>query len=140
MMALWDRSTCSKTGTWGAKVWTRRPKPWALVRNRVIRVPRLENVNWHTVPVSDLLPADEEIGQEGNGIGHVPVLKGVEGTGVGLLPLNIPTRLAEQCDPNHMWRKKLFLCLTPGTASMKRRIAAGMGWLTLGSVVLAVAP
>ena len=27
-----------------------------------------------------------------------------------------------------------------GTALMKRRIAAGMGWLTLGNVVLAVAP
>jgi hypothetical protein len=84
MMALLDRSTCSKTGTWGAKV-----------------------------PVSDLLPADEEIGQERSGIGHVPVLKGVKGTSVRLLPLNIRTRLAEQCDPNHMWRKKLFSCLTP---------------------------
>ena len=46
-------------------------------------------------------------------MGHVPVLKGVKGTSVRLLPLNIRTRLAEQCDPNHRWQKKLFLCLTP---------------------------
>jgi len=37
--------------------------------------PPLKNVDRHIVPVSDLLPADEEMRQEWSRIGHVPALK-----------------------------------------------------------------
>jgi hypothetical protein len=47
----------------------------------------LEDVDGHIVPVSDLLPADEQIGEEGSGVGHTSALKGVGGTSVGLFPI-----------------------------------------------------
>ena len=43
------------------------PHALGLIRDRVVRVSRLEDVYGHIVPVSDLLPADEQIGEEGAG-------------------------------------------------------------------------
>jgi hypothetical protein len=45
----------------------------------VVSIPGLKNVDWHFVPVSDFLPADEEMGQEGSGIRHLTALIGVKG-------------------------------------------------------------
>jgi hypothetical protein len=78
----------------------------SLIRDRLVRIPRLENVDRHFVPVSDFLPADEEMGQEGSGIGHLTTLTGVKGISVGLLPLNISCTPAEQRDPVHTLLKK----------------------------------
>jgi len=51
----------------------------SLIRDRVVCIPSLKNVDWHFVPVSDFLPADEEMGQEGSGISHLTALIGVKG-------------------------------------------------------------
>jgi hypothetical protein len=44
----------------------------------VVGVPPLEDVDWHIVSVSDLLPADKEIGEEGSRVDHMSALKGGE--------------------------------------------------------------
>ena len=33
----------------------------SLIRDRVVCIPGLKNVDWHFVPVSNFLPADEEV-------------------------------------------------------------------------------
>jgi hypothetical protein len=38
------------------------PDTLGLVRDCVVSVAGLKNVDWHIVPVSDLLPTDEEMG------------------------------------------------------------------------------
>ena len=48
-----------------------------LILDRVVRVPGLEDVDRYFVAVRDLLPADEEMGKESSGIGHLIALKGV---------------------------------------------------------------
>jgi hypothetical protein len=54
------------------------PYTLGLIRDRVVGVPRLEDVDWHIVSVSDLLPADKEIGEEGSRVDHMSALKGGE--------------------------------------------------------------
>jgi hypothetical protein len=44
----------------------------------VVGVPPLEDVDWHIVSVSDLLPADKEIGEEGSRVDHISALRGGE--------------------------------------------------------------
>ena len=51
------------------------PHALSLIRDRVVCVARLKDVDGHIVPVSDLLPANEEIGEDGSGVGHVSALK-----------------------------------------------------------------
>jgi hypothetical protein len=59
------------------------PHALGLIGDRVVGVPGLKNVDAHVVPVSELLPTDEEIGEEGSGVGHMSALKGVKATSVG---------------------------------------------------------
>jgi hypothetical protein len=47
------------------------PHALSLIRDRVVCVACLKDVDGHIVPVSDLLSANEEIGEEGSGVGHV---------------------------------------------------------------------
>jgi hypothetical protein len=79
MTPLFGQATCSRTSIRGARVSTRRPHALSLIRDRVVCIPGLKNVNWHFVQVSDFLPADEEMGQEGSGISHLTALIGVKG-------------------------------------------------------------
>jgi hypothetical protein len=51
------------------------PHALSLIRDREVCVARLKDVDGHIVPVSDLLPANEEIGEDGSGVGHMSALK-----------------------------------------------------------------
>jgi hypothetical protein len=53
------------------------PHTLGLIRDRVVGVPPLEDIDWHIVSVSDLLPADKEIGEEGSR-NHLSALMGGE--------------------------------------------------------------
>ena len=66
-----------------------------LIRNRLVRLPGRKNVDRDIVPVSGLLPADREIGQEGNWIGHVPALKLAKGMSLELLLVKYTFRTGE---------------------------------------------
>jgi len=58
------------------------PHTLSLIRDRAVCVPRLEDVDGHIIPVSDPLPANEEIGEDGSGIGSCVSPQGVKGTSV----------------------------------------------------------
>jgi hypothetical protein len=55
----------------------------SLIRDCVVGVPRLEDVDWQIVSVGNLLPTDEEIGKERSGVGHMSALNGVK-------PMSVP--------------------------------------------------
>ena len=64
-----------------------------LVRDRMIGVSGLKDVDRYFVTVRDLLPTDEKIRKESSGIGHLIALKGVLS--------NVAPTLAGQCEPHH---------------------------------------
>jgi hypothetical protein len=59
----------------GVRVSTRCPTPWASFETAWYVSPHLEHKNGHIVPIGDLLPADEKIGEEREGVGHISALK-----------------------------------------------------------------